>query len=182
MPQLLETCTSSGVNHLGPWLPRAELVCDGGEPAPLLPWQRHGMPAASRVTGEDIFYLFSVASKSVSTHHPTDSPMVTHAHPAPVSHTHTVQVRAGTDSHTLQAACMLLPLFYCLLKAVKLKGREKESIDRGVAISSEYLKSLAFSFFQQISVGLLHTYFCSLWGESRTTASSVTHTNTGKQT
>lgn len=63
-----------------------------------------------------------------------------------------------------------------------MKREEKESIDGGAAISSEYLKSLAFSYFQQISVQLLRTYFCSLRGESRTTASSVTHTNTGKQT
>ena len=75
-----------------------------------------------------------------------------------------------------------LPLFYYLLKAVKLKGGEKESMDRGAATSCEYLQSLAFTYFQQISLGLLHTYFCSLRGESRTTASSVTHTNTGKQT
>ena len=73
-------------------------------------------------------------------------------------HTHTRHPGEGWDSQPHTVGCMhALPLFYCLLKAVKLKGGEKESIDRGVAISCEYLKSLAFSYFQQISVGLLHT-------------------------
>lgn len=87
----------------------------------------------------------------------------------------------GRKPHT--ACCThALPLFYHHLKARKMKKEEKESINGGVAISSEHLKSLAFSYFQQIRVQLLHTYFCSPRGESRTTASSVTHTNTRKQT
>lgn len=75
-------------------------------------------------------------------------------------HTHTIETRAGTDNHTA-GSTDALPILR-LLKAVNLKQREKESINGGVAISFGYLKSMAFGYFQQMSVGLLHTYFCSL--------------------
>lgn len=166
-PQPRETCTSSGINPIGPWHLREE-VCDGGELAHVLQWQQ----------GK----TFSTSSLPL--------PVSASTHWLPCGHsrtpckvTHTRHPGEDWDRQSYTVGCMhALPPFHWHLKTVKLKGGEEESIDRGVAISCEYLRSLAFSYFQQISVGLTHTYFCSVRGESRTTASSVTHTNTVKQT
>lgn len=61
---------SSGVNTLGPWLLRAELVCDGESQPLCCPGSGMDIPAASRVTEEDTFYLFSIAS-NVCLHRPS---------------------------------------------------------------------------------------------------------------
>lgn len=142
---------SSGANPLGPCLPRAELVCDGESQPLCCPGSGMTCQAASRVTREG-FSSSLLLQMCVSTHHPTVC--------SSRSHTSTIDARAGTDNHTT-VRMDALPIL-CLLKAVNLKQREKESINGGAAISSGYLKSLAFGYFQQISVRLLHTYFCFL--------------------
>lgn len=90
--------------------------------------QRNGMPAASSITGEDVFCLFSAGFRCLSPH--TIPLTALWSLMCTLQVTHARHPGEGWDSQPHAVGCVrALPLFYCLLKAVKLKGGEKESIE-----------------------------------------------------